>query len=122
MAERRTLLRLAGGTLLAAPVVARAQSGPWPNRPIRVVVPFAGGGGTDITMRLLAPKLGELLGQPIVIENRPGGGSTVGTDYVAKSTPDGYTFVLATLSSTGIAASLYASLPYDPAKDLTAVA
>ena len=87
-----------------------------------MVVPFAGGGGTDITMRLLAPKLGELLGQPIVIENRPGGGSTVGTDFVAKSAPDGYTFVLATLSSTGIAASLYASLPYDPAKDLVAVA
>jgi tripartite-type tricarboxylate transporter receptor subunit TctC len=119
---RRILLRLAGGTVLAAPAASRAQTGPWPNRPIRVVVPFAGGGGTDVTMRLLAPKLGEILGQPIVIENRPGGGSTVGTDAVAKSTPDGYSFVLATLSSTGIAASLYASLPYDPAKDLTAIA
>jgi tripartite-type tricarboxylate transporter receptor subunit TctC len=122
MVERRPLLRLMGASLLAAPAVARAQTGPWPNRPIRVVVPFAGGGGTDVTMRLLAPKLGELLGQPIVIENRPGGGSTVGTDFVAKAAPDGYSFVLATLSSTGIAASLYANLPYDPAKDLTAVA
>src|SRR5919112_420112 len=81
-----------------------------------------GGGGTDVTMRLLAPKLGEILGQPIVIENRPGGGSTVGTDFVAKSAPDGYSFVLATLSSTGIAASLYANLPYDPVKDLAAIA
>ena len=122
MPHRRTLLRLGGAALPAAPAVSRAQSGPWPNRPVRVVVPFATGGGTDITMRLLAPRLGEILGQPIVVENRPGGGSTVGTDYVAKSAPDGYTFVLATLSSTGIAASLYASLPYDPAKDLTAVA
>ncbi|MDO9713686.1 Bug family tripartite tricarboxylate transporter substrate binding protein [Paracraurococcus lichenis] len=119
---RRTLLRLAGSTLLAAPALSWAQSGPWPNRPIKVVVPFAGGGGTDVTMRLLAPKLSEILGQPIVIENRPGGGSTVGTDFVAKSAPDGYSFVLATLSSTGIAASLYASLPYDPAKDLAAIA
>ena len=122
MQARRTLLRLAGASLLATPAISRAQSGPWPNRPIRVVVPFATGGGTDITMRMLAPKLGEILGQPIVIENRPGGGSTVGTDFVAKSPPDGYTFVLATLSSTGIAASLYANLPYDPAKDLVAVA
>jgi len=120
MTARRTLLRAAA--LLAAPAVARAQSGPWPNRPVRVVVPFATGGGTDITMRLLAPRLGDILGQPIVVENRPGGGSTVGTDFVAKSAPDGYTFVLATLSSTGIAATLYASLPYDPVKDLTAVA
>ena len=122
MPARRTLLRLGGASLLATPAMSRAQSGPWPNRPIRVVVPFATGGGTDITMRMLAPKLGEILGQPIVVENRPGGGSTVGTDYVAKSPPDGYTFVLATLSSTGIAASLYANLPYDPAKDLVAVA
>src|SRR3712207_4314960 len=66
---RRTLLRLASGALLVAPAIARAQSGPWPHRPIKVVVPFAGGGGTDVTMRLLAPKLGEILGQPIVIEN-----------------------------------------------------
>ncbi|MBK1658118.1 Bug family tripartite tricarboxylate transporter substrate binding protein [Paracraurococcus ruber] len=123
MTTRRSLL---AAPLLAAPLVAplvaRAQTGPWPNRPVKVVVPFATGGGTDITMRLLAPKLSDILGQPIVIENRPGGGSTVGTDFVAKSVPDGYTFVLATLSSTGIAAGLYANLPYDPAKDLVAVA
>ena len=62
MQARRTLLRLAGASLLATPAISRAQSGPWPNRPIRVVVPFATGGGTDITMRMLAPKLGEILG------------------------------------------------------------
>ena len=106
---------------LAAPGLAHAQ-GAWPTRPIRVVVPFATGGGTDVTMRLLAPKLAEILGVPVVVENRPGAGSTVGTDYVAKSPPDGTTFVLATLSSTGIAAGLYANLPYDPARDLAAIA
>jgi tripartite-type tricarboxylate transporter receptor subunit TctC len=119
--SRRSLLAGAVGAL-AMPAIARAQGGAWPNRPVRVIVPFATGGGTDVTMRLLAPKLGEVLGQPVVVENRPGAGSTVGTDFVAKSPPDGYTFVLATLSSTGIAATLYPNLPYDPVRDLTAVA
>jgi tripartite-type tricarboxylate transporter receptor subunit TctC len=126
-ATRRGILGLAAGGLalpaLLLPARAQAQrDAAWPNRPIRMVVPFATGGGTDITMRLLAPKLGEILGQTIVIENRPGAGSTVGTDSVAKSAPDGYSFVLATLSSTGIAKGLYRNLPYDPVRDLTAVA
>jgi tripartite-type tricarboxylate transporter receptor subunit TctC len=116
-----TISRRAALLGLAAPAFARAQ-GAWPTRPIRIVVPFATGGGTDVTMRLLAPKLSEILGVGVVVENRPGAGSTVGTDYVAKSPPDGTTFVLATLSSTGIAAGLYANLPYDPARDLAAIA
>lgn len=120
LGRRRLAALLAMPALLRLPT-AQAQ-GTWPARPVRIVVPFATGGGTDITMRMLAPKLAEILGQPIVIENRPGAGSTVGTDYVAKSPADGYTFVLATLSSTGIAAGLYRNLPYDPARDLTAVA
>ena len=134
---RRGLAAMAG-TALAAPAAVRAQAGAqtggqagaqpsaqagaWPNRPIRLVVPFGPGGGTDITVRLLAPKLGALLGQSIVVENRPGAGSTLGTDFVAKSAPDGYTLVLATLSSTGVAAGLYPSLPYDPVRDLAAIA
>jgi tripartite-type tricarboxylate transporter receptor subunit TctC len=85
-------------------------------------VPFGPGGGTDITMRLLAPKLADLLGQAVVVENRPGAGSTTGTAYVARAAPDGYTLVLATLSSTGVAKGLYAHLPYDPVRDLTAIA
>src|SRR5262249_54353248 len=80
------------------------------------------GGGTDITMRLLTPRMSELLGQTIVVENRPGAGSTVGTDYVAKQPPDGYTFVLATLSSTGVAAAPYPNPPYHTVKDLAAIA
>jgi tripartite-type tricarboxylate transporter receptor subunit TctC len=108
-------------TALMAPAVSRAQ-GTWPNRAVRIIVPFGTGGGTDVVLRLMQPKLSAILGQTIVIENKPGAGSTFGTDYVAKSPPDGYTFVLATLSSTGIAAGLYPRLAYDPVKDLTAVA
>jgi len=107
---------------LFAPAIVRAQGTRWPDRTIRVVVPFGTGGGTDITMRLLAPKLAQILGVNVVVENRPGGGSTVGTDYVAKLPPDGSTFVLATLSSTALAVGLYRNLPYDPVRDLTAVA
>ncbi len=119
-AGRRPLLALtlAG---LAAPAVLRAQPA-WPSQPIRIVVPYGPGGGTDVSMRILAPKMQEFLGQPLIVDNRPGGGSTVGTDFVAKSPPDGYTFVHATLSSTGIAVALYRNLPYDPARDLAAVA
>ncbi len=117
--SRRAALALSLPAIV--PARALAQAGAWPNRPIRMVVPFGPGGGTDITMRLLAPRLSAILGQPVVVENRPGGGSTVGTDAVAKSPPDGYTFVLATLSSTGLAAGLYRNLPYDPVRDLTAI-
>ena len=115
------LTRRAGLALLATPAIAQAQSGAWPNRPIRMIVPFGPGGGTDITMRLLAPRLAAILGQNVIVENRPGAGSTVGTDFVAKSAPDGYNFVLATLSSTGLAMGLYRNLPYDPVRDLTAI-
>ncbi|UPY35174.1 tripartite tricarboxylate transporter substrate-binding protein [Sediminicoccus sp. KRV36] len=118
---RRSSLALLVAPTLAAPGIARAQSGPWPNRPIRMIVPFGTGGGSDITMRLLAPKIAAVLGQNVIVENRPGAGSTVGTDFVAKSAPDGYNFVLATLSSTGLAVGLYRNLPYDPVRDLTAI-
>ncbi|EHL99500.1 hypothetical protein HMPREF9946_03262 [Acetobacteraceae bacterium AT-5844] len=120
--KRRTLMGLTGAALMT-PGLLRAQTGgQWPNRPIRLIVPFGPGGGTDITVRLLAPKLTELLGQNVIVENKPGAGSVLGTDFVAKSQPDGYTFVLATLSSTGVAAGLYRNLPYDPVRDLTAIA
>jgi len=82
---------------------ALAQSAAWPQRPVRIVVPFGTGGGTDITTRLIAPKLADILGQPVVLENRPGAGGVVGTDAVAKSAPDGSVFVLSTLSPIGLA-------------------
>ena len=120
MIDRRRLALLTGASL-AAPSLVRAQPA-WPSQPIRLVVPFGPGGGTDVSIRIMQPKMQEFLGQTIVIDNRPGGGSTVGTDNVAKSPPDGYSFVHATLSSTGIAAALYRNLPYDPVRDLAAVA
>ena len=117
--RRRALLLPAA---LAAPAAVQAQPRPWPSGPIRIVVPFGAGSGTDVTIRLLQPKMQEALGQTLVIENRPGAGSTVGTDHVAKSPPDGSVFVHATLSSIGIAAALYRRLPYDPLRDLAPVA
>jgi len=105
---------------LAAPAWAQAPA--WPTRPIRIVVAFGTGGGTDITTRLIAPKLAEILGQPVVVENRVGAGGTVGADAVAKAAPNGETFLLATVSNTALALGLYARLPYDPVRDLASVA
>jgi tripartite-type tricarboxylate transporter receptor subunit TctC len=108
----------AAPALLAAPALAQG----WPTRPIRVVVPFGGGGGTDVTTRILAPRLQDVLGQPVVIENRPGAGGVVGTDFVAKQPPNGEVFVLATLSPIGLAPGLAAPMPFDPIRDLTPIA
>ncbi len=126
-ARRRSLLAAAGaatGGLLARPALAQPAAGAattWPTRPIRIVVAFGTGGGTDITTRLLAPKLSEILGQPVVVENRPGGGGTIAADYIAKQPPNGETFLLATLSNMAIAIALYPRLPYDPQKDFANV-
>lgn len=115
---RRAALAL---PLAALPLPAYAQA--WPTRPIRIVVAFGTGGGTDITTRLIAPKLAEILGQPVVVENRVGAGGTVGADYVAKQPPNGETFLLATVSNMALAIPLYgARLPYDPVRDLVGVA
>jgi tripartite-type tricarboxylate transporter receptor subunit TctC len=121
MMPRRLALCAITALLLGTAGPAAAQPA-WPTQPIRIVVPFGPGGGTDISIRAMAPRMSEVLGVPVVIENRPGAGSTVGTDHVAKSAPDGYTYVHATLSSTGIAATLYRNLPYHPVRDLAAVA
>ncbi|MBU8537860.1 Bug family tripartite tricarboxylate transporter substrate binding protein [Falsiroseomonas tokyonensis] len=117
--SRRTALAL---PLAALPGLASAQSQAWPTRPIRIVVPFGTGGGTDITTRVLAPKLSEILGQPVVIENRPGAGGTLGADVVAKAPPNGETFLLATVSNMALAIGLYSRLPYDPLKDFSSIA
>jgi tripartite-type tricarboxylate transporter receptor subunit TctC len=109
--------------LLAAPglIASAAAQGAWPARPVRLVVPFAAGGATDISSRIVAQKLSELLGQPMVIENRPGAGGTVGVDNVAKSAPDGYSFAFGGLSTTALAMGLYRTMPYDPLRDLVPV-
>lgn len=115
--QRRHLLRaaaLAGAAALALPVFSQEA---WPSRPIRVIVPYPAGGTTDQLARALQQPLAELLGQPIVIENRAGAGGTLGTDLAAKATPDGYTFVFGNSGPNAIA-GLLRRLPYDPLKDL----
>ena len=103
-----------GGTATAA--LAQA----YPNKPIKLIVPFAPGGFTDVVARILGQKLSVSLGQPFVIENKAGAGSTIGTDFVAKAAPDGYTLVM--VSSTHvISPAIYPKLPYDPIKSFTPV-
>jgi tripartite-type tricarboxylate transporter receptor subunit TctC len=108
---------LAAALFLAA-VPALAQN--WPTKPLKIVVPFPAGGPTDVLTRVLAEKLGGQLGQPVVVENKPGAGGAIGADFVAKSAPDGYTLVMATASTHSIGPYL-AKLAYDPVKDFTPV-
>lgn len=117
--NRRTAGRalLAAGALAALGGAARAQA--WPSRPIRLVVPFATGGGSDFIGRFMAQRLGQALGQPVVVENRPGAGSTLGIELVVKSPPDGHTFGLIASSYT-VTPSLY-RLRFDPVTDITPV-
>jgi tripartite-type tricarboxylate transporter receptor subunit TctC len=110
-------------TLLAAGAAPRAfAQADYPNRPVKLVVPFAPGGATDVTARLVAQKLGELLKQQVLVENRPGGGSIVGTDFVAKSAPDGYTLAMVANSCIAPGPLMRAAMPYDPVADLAHLA
>ena len=106
--------RLALAALALAALPAAAQPAPWPNKPIRYIVPFAPGGVTDILARVVGEKLGAALGTTIVVENRPGQGGSAGAAELARAAPDGYTIGGGTVSSHGINATLYDKLPYDP--------
>jgi len=116
---RRLLLALAGLTSAGIPH-SFAQTPKWPDKTVRIVTPFGPGGGTDIFARLLAQRLSETQGQQFVVENRPGAGSTLGTEYVAKSSPDGYTWLM-TSASFSFVPGLYPKLRYDSVKDLIRV-
>jgi len=94
----------------------------YPSKPIRMVVPYAAGGTSDILARQIGPKLAEAWGQPIIVENKPGANGNVGADFVAKSAPDGYTLLLTDLGGLVISASVYPKLPFDPSKDFSPVA
>ena len=115
----RPLLFLLVAILACASMCVRAEG--YPTRPIRVIVPFSPGGAVDGPMRLVAQELGKRLGQPVVVENKPGAGATIGTDVVAKAAPDGYTLLLAS-QTNAISATLYSKLPFDPVGDFTPVA
>ena len=116
MTVRRSFLLLAAG-LAASAVSAQA----WPTKPVRIVVPFAAGGTTDILARALAPELQRVFGQPFVIDNKPGAGGNTGATDVAKSAPDGYTLLMGTVGTHAINVSLYPKMPYDPVKDFSPV-
>ena len=115
MLHRRRFLS-ASLTAFAVPALAQA---PWPGKPIKLVVPYAPGGSTDVVGRVIAEYLGQRLGQNIVVENRPGKGATIGTSQVAKAAPDGYTLLVSNISSFAIAPPLYGDLDYDSVKDFT---
>ena len=115
----RTGTWIAGLALASFAALAHAQA--WPSKPIKWIVPFAPGGTTDILARTVAEKLAPVLGQPVVIENKPGAGGGVGAEFTAKAAPDGYTIMGGTISTHAINASLYNKLPYDPVKDFVAI-
>ncbi|KQT11198.1 Bug family tripartite tricarboxylate transporter substrate binding protein [Ramlibacter sp. Leaf400] len=116
---RRWLLAAGLAAAAFAPGLAQAQD--YPNRPINLIVGFPPGGSNDIVARILAPRLGEALGQPVVVVNKPGSNALIGTDFVAKAAPDGYTITLASASPLVIAPATYAKLPFDPVKDLVGI-
>ena len=105
--------------LLIAPS-ALAQAA-WPNKPVRIIVPFAAGGTTDILARAMAPELTKAFGQSFIVENRAGAGGNIGADLVAKSPPDGYTILMGTVGTHGINKALYAKMPYDSQKDFAPI-
>ncbi len=113
------LLACAAG-IAAAPAFAQSAD-TFPTRPVTIVVPFPAGGATDITARLVAEGLSKKWGQAVVVENKPGAGGNVGSEYVARAAPDGYTLVLGVTGSHGIDTSLYKNMRYDPVKDFEAV-
>jgi tripartite-type tricarboxylate transporter receptor subunit TctC len=111
---------LAGAVIGLATAPVAAQSA-WPSKPVRIIVPFAAGGTTDILARAIAPELSKAFGQQFIVDNRAGAGGNVGAEVVARSAPDGYTLLMGTVGTHGINRALYAKLPYDPIKDFAPI-
>ena len=122
MNGRMLIAALTSAALLSTAAGALAQTaGDFPNHPIRIIVPQAAGSGIDLQARTLAQKMTELLGQPGIVENRPGANAIIGTDAVAKAAPDGYTLVYAPVSAVTTNALIYKKLPYDPVRDFAPI-
>lgn len=117
--QRRSLISLLAGAALAPMALAQAT---WPSQPIRLVVPYPAGGGTDFFARLVAPGMGEALGQPVIVDNRPGASGIIGASAVARQLPaDGHTFLLGDMTTYAVNPSMFEKLSYDPLKDLAPV-
>ncbi|HLH89881.1 MAG TPA: tripartite tricarboxylate transporter substrate binding protein [Xanthobacteraceae bacterium] len=122
MIDRRTFLAAsASAAVLPIASAAAEAADQYPSRPVRIIVPQAAGSGVDLQARLLAQKLGEMWGKQIVVEDRPGANAIIGTEYVAKSAPDGYTLVYSPITSVTTNVFIYKHLPYDPLRDLTPI-
>lgn len=117
--SRRTLVQIACAALASAALPSLAQT-TWPSKPIKIIVGYPAGGASDVAARIVGQKLSERLGQPVVVDNRPGSAGNVGADAVAKAAPDGYTLLLGTISLS-VNPSLYPKMSYDPVKDLRAI-
>ena len=121
----KLLAVIAAGIMMAlaaqTPFAQVAKAVPWPAKPVRMVVPYPPGGPLDTMARLLAEKVRGSLGQPVIVENKPGAGGNLGADLVAKATPDGYTLVMGAVATHAINPWLYANIPYDPIKDFAPV-
>src|ERR1700687_4995353 len=118
---RKMIAMLIGATMLAMATLASAQVPTYPDKSIRIVVPFPVGGIADLFGREVAKKLTEAWGQPVVIDNRTGAGGNIGADIVAKSAPDGYTLVIGSIGTHAVNLSLFPSMPFDPIKDFTPI-
>lgn len=114
-----SLKAVAGGVLAAASFAAAAQG--FPNKPVRIVVPFPPGGGVDIIARLVGPRLAKEYGQQVIVENRVGAAGIIGTEFVARAAPDGYTWAIATLGNLAVNKHLYSTMTVDPLRDLAPV-
>jgi tripartite-type tricarboxylate transporter receptor subunit TctC len=119
--NRRSVISFIASVALFSIANGVFAQGAWPNKPVKIVVPFAPGGTTDILARSLAPELSKAFGQPFIVENRAGAGGNLGADAVAKSPADGYTLVMGTVGTHGINKSLYEKMPFDPVKDFVPI-